>query len=126
MAEITKPMFLDETGKKMLNALEQIVTGYEVITDETSESVTLDIEGGKMYKYGTLASLDIQSIETSNLESVVEFTTAEEFTVTLPDTYQSIGEISLEGGKSYILSVMNGVIVSGEVSTTTKSEEETA
>lgn len=123
MAEITKPMFLDETGKAMLNALNQIVTGYEVVEDTTSESATLNIVGGKMYKFGTLASLDIQSIETSNLESVVEFTTADEFAVTLPDTYQSIGEISLEGGKSYILSAMNGVIVSGEVSTTTKTEE---
>ena len=72
-----------------------------------------------MYKYGALESLNIQSIENSNLESVIEFTTAESFTVTLPDTYQSIGEVNLEGGKSYIISIMNGVLVSGEVSTIT-------
>lgn len=70
---------------------------------------------GTSYKLGTIPSLALNSIPTSDLEIIIYFTADSGFTMSIPDC-QIVGELAAEAGKSYVMSILNGVVVMGEVS----------
>lgn len=111
-----KVVVFDSNGK--LVASEKGLTDFiEKQADATSFSGT--VEAGKTYVLTNLSSLTISSIAVSNLESNIFFTTAASLAstfLTLPNPTQIIGEVpTFEANASYVMSVLEGVVVFGEI-----------
>ena len=107
------------TGNKglMTNSNGEIVEN-PTVTDLTSTTITLaNAVAGTTYKYGTLTSLTITANDDSSLETVIYFTTnSTTFSASLPASINYIGSAPLfETGKKYVISILNNVLVSGEV-----------
>ena len=86
--------------------------------DKTVSATSLPSDGiplaGTSYKLGTIAALSINGIPMSDAETVIYFTADEGFTMSIPDC-EVVGELSAEAGKSYVMSILNGIVVMGEV-----------
>ena len=89
----------------------------KVVTDLTSTSITLaNAEAGTTYHYGTLTSLTITANDTADNEINIYFTAGTAIAVSLPASIQYIGYAPVvESGKSYVISILNNILVSGEV-----------
>lgn len=98
-------------GNKMLADL------VEKQADITTFSGT--IEAGKNYVLTNVQSLTVNSIVDGYLESNVFFTTASTLAntfLTLPAGTRIIGEVpTFETSKSYVMSVLKGVVVFGKI-----------
>lgn len=73
------------------------------------------IAGNTKYTLGDMSELNITSITKSDKESLVYFTAGEGFTMSIPKDTEIIGDLSVEPGKSYVMSVLNRVVVMGEI-----------
>lgn len=104
--EIVHPEF-SELSLKVGNKADKITSAIEIPDD----GIPL---AGTSYKLGTIASLTIDGIPTSDAETTVYFTADEGFTMSIPDC-EVVGELSAEAGKSYVMSILNGIVVMGEV-----------
>lgn len=71
------------------------------------------------YALGEIASLTLNDIPNSSLETLIYFKAGTGFSMSIPDC-EVIGELSAEAGKSYVMSILNGIVVMGEVSTHTQ------
>lgn len=101
-------------GATALQEHQDISGKADKIVDATSLPEDSSPLAGTSYKLGTIASLTINSIPTSDAETTIYFTCGEGFTMSIPDC-NVVGELSAEAGKSYVMSILNGIVVMGEV-----------
>lgn len=107
---------IDSNGKIVPAALD--LSNYiQAQADVTTFSGT--IEAGKNYVLTNVASLTVTSIVDGYLEANVFFTTASSLAstfLTLPSGTKIIGDMpTFEANKSYVMSVLKGVVVFGEI-----------
>ena len=111
-----KVVVFDSNGK-LAPGGKSLTDFVEKPIDTTSFSGT--VEAGKNYTLTNRSSLTITSIADSNMESNVFFTTASSLAstfLTLPANTKIIGDIpTFEASKSYVMSVLKGVVVFGEI-----------
>jgi hypothetical protein len=98
----------------------QIALSNDFVNEETTFSGS--VVGNKIYNLSTaISSLTVSSIENSKFESNIFFTTASTISspfLTLPANTKIIGEEpDWEADKSYVMSVLKGVVVFGEIET---------
>jgi hypothetical protein len=62
-----------------------------------------------------LTSLYISTVDVSVQETTIYFTAGSSITVTLPASVKTIGTMSFEPNKSYVISIKDGIAVSAEV-----------
>lgn len=107
------------TGNKGLvtNSVGDIVERTRV-EDLTSTSITLETATvGTDYHYGTLTALTINAVETADIETLIFFTADPTgISVSLPATIEYIGSAPIfEAGNKYVISILNNILVSGEI-----------
>ncbi len=107
---------IDSTGKIVPAALD--LSNYiQAQADVTTFGGT--IEAGKNYVLTNVSSLTVSSIVSGYLEANVFFTTASSIGstfLTLPSGTKIIGTMpTFEANKSYVMSVLKGVVVFGEI-----------
>lgn len=69
------------------------------------------------YSGTNLTSLTVSAVSSFSLESLIMFTTGSSFTATFPASLKWVnGGITFGANKGYIVAIMNGVAVAGEVS----------
>lgn len=107
---------IDSTGKIVPAALD--LSNYiQAQADVTTFGGT--IEAGKNYVLTNVSSLTVSSIVSGYLEANVFFTTASSIAstfLTLPSGTKIIGDMpTFEASKSYVMSVLKGVVVFGEI-----------
>ena len=68
------------------------------------------------YKLGEISSLTLNGVPVSDYETTIYFTCGTGFSMTIPDC-EIVGELAAEDGKSYVMSILNGIVVMGEVVT---------
>ncbi len=107
---------IDSTGKIVPAALD--LSNYiQAQADITTFGGT--IEAGKNYVLTNVSSLTVSSIVSGYLEANVFFTTASSIAstfLTLPSGTKIIGDMpTFEASKSYVMSVLKGVVVFGEI-----------
>ena len=71
-----------------------------------------------VYSPGSLSSLTLSAIEISDQESLIYFTTDQwsNFSLSLPTGTKYIGAFSFSPSTQYVVSILNGIVVMGEVS----------
>lgn len=107
----TYPMLDGNTGKIPNERLRITVA------DTSSTSATIaNVEGGKDYTFSqALTALSITAITSSFVEANIYFTADTGITVTLPQGTNTIGDFTFTAGKSYVISIQNGIAVRGEL-----------
>lgn len=107
----TYPMLDGNTGKIPNERLRITVA------DTSSTSATIaNVEGGKDYTFSqALTALTITTITSSFIEANIYFTADTGITVTLPQGTNTIGDFTFEPNKSYVISILNGIAVRGEL-----------
>lgn len=71
-----------------------------------------------VYSPGSLSSLTLSDIEISDQESLIYFTTDQwsDFSLSLPTGTKYIGTFSFSPLTQYVISILNGIVVMGEIS----------
>lgn len=89
------------------------VEAQTTFTDDTSTSVVIDtLLANRRYVYTQpLTSLIVNHIETSNLESAIEFTAGENIQVMLPASLRMINSEEFNQGNSYYIAIRNNIAV---------------
>lgn len=107
----TFPMLDGNTGKIPNERLRITVA------DTSSTSATIaNVEGGKDYTFSqALTALSITAITSSFVEANIYFTADTGIAVTLPANTPTIGDFTFTAGKSYVISIQNGIAVRGEL-----------
>lgn len=87
------------------------------VADTSSTSATIaNVEGGRDYTFtNALTALSITAITSSFVEANIYFTADTGITVTLPQGTNTIGDFTFTAGKSYVISIQNGIAVRGEL-----------
>ncbi len=87
------------------------------VADTSSTSATIaNVEGGKDYTFSqALTALSITAITSSFVEANIYFTADTGIAVTLPANTPTIGDFTFTAGKSYVISIQNGIAVRGEL-----------
>ena len=84
----------------------------------TGSSSTIAVQENTVYVRGELSSLTLSSIAASDKESLIYFTTysGNSFSLSLPTGTKYIGAFSFSPSTQYVISILNGIVVMGEVS----------
>lgn len=84
----------------------------------TGSSSTIAVQENTVYVRGELSSLTLSSIAVSDKESLIYFTTysGNSFSLSLPTGTKYIGAFSFSPSTQYVISILNGIVVMGEVS----------
>ena len=84
----------------------------------TGSSSTIAVQENTVYVRGELSSLTLSSISASDKESLIYFTTysGNSFSLSLPTGTKYIGAFSFSPSTQYVISILNGIVVMGEVS----------
>lgn len=84
----------------------------------TGSSSTIAVQENTVYVRGELSSLTLSSITASDKESLIYFTTysGNSFSLSLPTGTKYIGAFSFSPSTQYVISILNGIVVMGEVS----------
>ena len=87
-------------------------------TRDTSSSSSISVKGNTVYSRGVLSSLTLSAIEISDQESLIYFTTytGSNFSLSLPTGTKYIGVLTFSPSTQYVISILNGIVVMGEVS----------
>lgn len=91
------------------------LTKPSIITSEETNVVINKLQPSTAYVYGTLLSLDINSVVQTTAESTIEFTAGENFVFGAPASLQTVGDLSFIAGKKYILAIYNNIMAIGEL-----------
>ena len=97
----------------------QILNKPEIVpVRDTGSSSTIAVQENTVYVRGTLSSLTLSSIAASDRESLIYFTTAQwsDFSLSLPTGTKYIGVLTFSPSTQYVISILNGIVVMGEVS----------
>ena len=87
----------------------------DLIEDTSADIVIEQLVPATAYQYGELNSLTISSVEKSTVESTIEFTAGNNFKLDLPDTLQTIGDLTFIASIKYILAIYNNILIVGEI-----------
>ena len=84
----------------------------------TGSSSTIAVQENTVYVRSELSSLTLSSIAVSDKESLIYFTTysGNSFSLSLPTGTKYIGAFSFSPSTQYVISILNGIVVMGEVS----------
>lgn len=84
----------------------------------TGSSSTIAVQENTVYVRSELSSLTLSSIAASDKESLIYFTTysGNSFSLSLPTGTKYIGAFSFSPSTQYVISILNGIVVMGEVS----------
>lgn len=105
------PMLDGNTGKIPNERLRITVAD----TSSTNATIT-NVEGGRDYTFSqALTALSITAITPSFVDANIYFTADTGITVTLPQGTNTIGDFTFTAGKSYVISICNGIAVRGEL-----------
>ena len=86
------------------------------VVDNSSTSLTIYAMANTTHVYQKpLTRLYISTVDVSVQETTIYFTAGSSITVTLPASVKTIGSMSFEPNKSYVISIKDGVAVSAEV-----------
>ncbi len=119
-APVKPPAFVDTRSYQPV-VLDQ---GIELPDDEYIEveppeggySLTLAVEENTVYSCGELSDLTLSSLPDSHLESLIYFSTGMFFNqIAITGKYKTIGELTVKPEKSYVLSILDKVLVLGEI-----------
>lgn len=105
-------------GKGLMTDLVGDIVEKQTVTDTNSTTITLaNAVAGTTYKYGTLTALTITAVDTSDEEITIYFTAnSNGISVSLPASIEYIGSAPyFEAGEKYVISILNNILVSGEV-----------
>ena len=97
----------------------QILNKPEITpTRDTGASSTIAVQENTVYVREMLSSLTLSSIAASDKESLIYFTTysGNSFSLSLPTGTKYIGTFSFSPSTQYVISILNGIVVMGEVS----------
>ena len=85
---------------------------------DTGSSSTIAVQENTVYVRGTLSSLTLSSIAVSDRESLIYFKTysGDSFSLSLPAGTKYIGTIVFSPSTQYVISILNGIVVMGEIS----------
>lgn len=85
---------------------------------DTGSSSTIAVQENTVYVRGELSSLTLSSIAVSDRESLIYFTTSAStnFPLSLPAGTKYIGALTFAPSTQYVISILNGIVVMGEVS----------
>ena len=85
---------------------------------DTGSSSSISVKENTVYIRGALPSLTLSAIETSDRESVIYFTTSAStnFSLSLPTGTKYIGDLSFSPSTQYVISILNGIVIMGEIS----------
>jgi hypothetical protein len=98
-----------------LNTGLAVFAGQSVVTDDTSTSVALHMKANRQYVYKQpLIQLTIESVDNSVLESEILFTAGDSISVAVPSSVGVIAMPTFTAGKSYAISIKNGIAVGAE------------
>ena len=90
----------------------QTDTSQKIITNSTSSVAHCDLAANTRYVYTKpLTYLAVFSVENSNLESEIQFTTGSSITVTLPEGLQYVGSVAFYPYTNYIINIKNNIAV---------------
>jgi hypothetical protein len=87
-----------------------------ILVSSVTDTVNVDVLISKVFentviKYGTIDSLEITSVEVSDRQSIIYFSTSASFTTFTPPTAQAfIGSGSVVAEKSYKIIIENGIM----------------
>lgn len=85
------------------------------VEDSEITEVNLTVVPNTNYEYGELTSLNIVSVTKSYLESTIFFTAGADDCLTYPSELKTMGTISIKSGKSYAISILNNIMIIGEL-----------
>lgn len=86
------------------------------VVDTTATAPTLAVNANTVYIYQkALTHLTISSVDISVQETTIYFTAGSTITVSLPASVKTIGSMSFDPDKSYVISIKDGIAVSAEV-----------
>ena len=90
-------------------------TPVQTTTTGSTSTVTVAVQGGKIYSYSTpLTSLTLSSVENSQYETDIYFTTDTACTLSIPNTVRSIiGSTTLIGNTDYTIVIKDNNIIIG-------------
>lgn len=100
-----------------ITSLESKFTDYRLLPiTKTETATTLTPEVNTIHKYTSpLTSLSIGYLDASQ-ESVIYFTAASSgCTLSVNNSYQIIGVLNIYANTKYVISILNGVLVMGEI-----------
>lgn len=106
----------DASDNTQLTQAIKILAAPTEVSDLVNTSITLsNAAANTVYKYGTLTSLTVSANDTSNLETLIYFTAGTGITVSLPNTLETIGDMSFGAGNKYVISILNNIAVAGVI-----------
>ena len=90
-------------------------TPVQTTTTGSTSTVTVAVQGGKIYSYSTpLTSLTLSSVENSQYETDIYFTTDTACTLSIPNTVRSIiGSTTLIGNTDYTIVIKDNNVIIG-------------
>ncbi len=90
-------------------------TPVQTTTTGSTSTVTVAVQGGKIYSYSTpLTSLTLSSVENSQYETDIYFTTDTACTLSIPNTVRSIiGSTTLIGNTDYTVVIKDNNVIIG-------------
>lgn len=92
------------------------VVRRKTVTDTASTSQTVaSVDANTDYHFGTLTTLTITAVVTSDYESNIYFTAGASITVNLPASLKIIGQATFEANKEYVISILNNIAVVGVI-----------
>ena len=92
-----------------------VFVGQSVVTDDTSTTVNIQMKANRVYKFTQpLTQLNIESVDNSVFESEIIFTAGSSISVAVPSSVGVIVMPTFSAGKSYVISIKNGIAVGAE------------
>lgn len=108
-------MYTKESAAALTSVVNTKRQDVEVVTDLVSTSKELSVAENTAYHFGTLDSLHLLSAPETDRESFIYFTANADNCLSWENTIRTIGTISVKTGKSYAVSIVNKILVVGEL-----------
>lgn len=106
--------YRDDDARQSIANVETELEKVKVVSATTLPTNKIPV-AGTSYKLGVIASLSLSGVPTSDYETTIYFTAGTGFQMSIPASTKIVGELSAEAGKSYVISIQNGVVIMGEI-----------
>ena len=104
------------TKQKGILVGQQFIPIQNVIKDNSSTSITIaKTQPCTNYHYGTITSLTITEVTTSDYQTNIFFTSGNSITVNLPVSLKIIGNMDFQANTQYVISILNNIAVLGTI-----------
>lgn len=108
-------MYTKESAAALTSVVNTKRQDVEVVTDLVSTSKEFAVAENTAYHFGTLDSIHLLSAPETDRESFIYFTANADNCLSWENTIRTIGTISVKTGKSYAVSIVNKILVVGEL-----------